>query len=800
MPSKTEKTDTTLQSALYHIAQASLEANNLHELCRLVHQILETLLPAKNIYIALYDQATDTLQFPYYVDECDEVTHKERRKTRREMTEYVLRRGEMVLVQRKEYEKLVASGEVTPIGTPPLEWLGLPLRLSDGHIIGVLAVQTYSPGVQYSQHDKSVLQFVSTQIAQTLERKLTTQALEESEEKYRAIVEATHDGIFIYRDLNVLYANERLCELYGAPMQEILTMSPLDFFIPEERPRIAEYTFLRAAGEYAPPCYETTAMRKDGSLITLEMNISKLRFGNQDAFLGVARDISERKLAEKLRDALYQISETVNLCANLDEMYAAVHHIISGFVKADNFFIALYDESTSLLTYPYYIDQYDTPPKPEQFEHGLTEYVIRSGKPLMAPLTLQKALRASGAVRKVGTDSLDWLGIPLRTTDNRILGALVVQSYQEGFTYNQRDKDILLFVSSQVAMAIDRKRAQEQLRYFSSHDGLTGFFNRAYFEKQLQFLQQEPPMQAIIVCDVDGLKLVNDTLGHAAGDDLLRACAKLLKEALPPNATAFRIGGDEFALLLPESSDEQTSLVCRNVYQAMEEYNEVSDSVRLSMSLGYSVRHHSHQTLSDVFKEADNYMYREKLHRSQSTRSSIVNTLMKLLEARDFITEGHGDRMQDMAALLAQTIGMPEKRINDIRLLAQFHDIGKVGIPDYILFKPGPLTPEERIHMQRHAEIGYRIAQSAPDLLPISDWILKHHEHWDGTGYPLGLKGEDIPLACRILSIVDSYDAMTSDRPYRFAMPKEEALKELLRCAGTQFDPLLVEAFLETIG
>lgn len=162
MPSKTEKTDTTLQSALYHIAQASLEANNLHELCRLVHQILETLLPAKNIYIALYDQATDTLQFPYYVDECDEVTHKERRKTRREMTEYVLRRGEMVLVQRKEYEKLVASGEVTPIGTPPLEWLGLPLRLSDGHIIGVLAVQTYSPGVQYSQHDKSVLQFVST--------------------------------------------------------------------------------------------------------------------------------------------------------------------------------------------------------------------------------------------------------------------------------------------------------------------------------------------------------------------------------------------------------------------------------------------------------------------------------------------------------------------------------------------------------------------------------------------------------------------------------------------------------------
>ena len=190
-------------------------------------------------------------------------------------------------------------------------------------------------------------------------------------------------------------------------------------------------------------------------------------------------------------------------------------------------------------------------------------------------------------------------------------------------------------------------------------------------------------------------------------------------------------------------------------------------------------------------------MYREKLHRSQSARSAIVQTVMSLLEARDFITEGHADRLQGMLTKLARAAGLPESRMIDLRLLAQFHDIGKVGIPDRILLKPGPLSPDEMTEMKRHSEIGHRIAQSSPDLLPVADWVLKHQEWWNGKGYPLGLAGERIPIECRILAIADAYDAMTSDRPYRKAMSHEAAVAELRRCAGTQFDPELVNLFIQ---
>jgi HD-GYP domain-containing protein (c-di-GMP phosphodiesterase class II) len=155
--------------------------------------------------------------------------------------------------------------------------------------------------------------------------------------------------------------------------------------------------------------------------------------------------------------------------------------------------------------------------------------------------------------------------------------------------------------------------------------------------------------------------------------------------------------------------------------------------------------------------------------------------------------------MKELIVSLANVAGLPKQRLADLRLFAQYHDLGKVGISDEILFKPCPLTTEEFTIMKQHSEIGYRIAQATPDLEPISEWILKHHERWDGTGYPLGIEGDEIPVECRILSIVDSYDAMTNDRPQRKAMSHEAAIAELRKCAGTQFDPRLVELFIQLL-
>jgi len=346
----------------------------------------------------------------------------------------------------------------------------------------------------------------------------------------------------------------------------------------------------------------------------------------------------------------------------------------------------------------------------------------------------------------------------------------------------------------------ERKKKEADILFLSYNDVLTTLYNRTYFAEAMKQLEAVCDKSiGLVMCDVDGLKIINDTLGHDTGDIILKAVAEILKTSFGDDELVARIGGDEFAVLLYHDAEQVAEDGCRAIKRQIERYNLENPNVPISLSMGVAIKREASVDINVLFKEADNNMYREKLHHHQSSRSAIVQALTKALEVRDFQTEGHGERMQDIVEHLAVALGLPEKSIADLRLLARFHDIGKVGIPDAILFKPGKLTEEEHVVMRQHSEIGYRIALSAPDLALISDWILKHHEYWDGTGYPLGIKGDEIPLECRIVAIADAYDAMTSDRPYRKAMGQSEAVSELIQCAGTQFDPSLVKIFIELI-
>jgi len=349
----------------------------------------------------------------------------------------------------------------------------------------------------------------------------------------------------------------------------------------------------------------------------------------------------------------------------------------------------------------------------------------------------------------------------------------------------------------------DRKHVEERLKYLSLHDQLTGIYNRAYFENELLRLAKSREHPITIICfDVDGLKMVNDTLGHEHGDRLLKLSAKLLQDSLRESDVLARTGGDEFVALLRRTSRQDGLKIVERIRARIKAYNQKGkpDQIPLSISVGFACGEDEADDLAEVFREADDLMYRDKLSKDVTVRALIMRALISSMEERDFISRGHAHTVEDLCRRLGKKVQLSEKQISNLALLAQVHDLGNVGIPDHILFKPGPLTDEEWEVMRTHPEKGYRIASSNPVLAEIAGLILRHHERWDSSGYPLGLKKKEIPIECRILAIVDAFDAMTSDRPYRKALSVSEAGRELRKAAGIQFDPDLVEVFLEIVG
>ena len=344
----------------------------------------------------------------------------------------------------------------------------------------------------------------------------------------------------------------------------------------------------------------------------------------------------------------------------------------------------------------------------------------------------------------------------------------------------------------------DRKKAENELLYLSYHDHLTGLYNRRYFEQELKNLDTPENLPlSIIMFDVNGLKLVNDSFGHDLGDALLKKSAEAIKKACREEDIIARIGGDEFVILLPRTTAAEAAQISNHIKELASD--EKAANMELSISYGYDTKKTDNQSIIEIIANAENHMYRHKLYERSSIRSKITDLIMNTLFEKSDREAAHSNRVSSICQAIASKLNMGQDAVKKMKIAGLIHDIGKIGVDERILNKPGSLTAEERGHIERHPEIGWRLLSSTDEFSELAKYVLSHHENWDGTGYPNGLKGETIPLEARIISVADTYDAMTSERSYRKKMSRDEAVKELIRCSGTQFDPMVVDVFINEV-
>lgn len=589
---------------------------------------------------------------------------------------------------------------------------------------------------------------------------------EEERHLIRKIIECIREGVIVYdRDLRYQLWNPFMKKITGMSGDEVIGRHPLDVFPFLAQSGVIEGLKKALEGEYGDIIdfrYDIPETGRSGwaaCRIAPLYNIS----GDITGVLEAVHDITERKAAEE--SLLRKDAMNRTMTANIADVVCIMD--TNGIIR--------YVSTNIERLFGYHADEmigdtpwgYIHPDDRGRIEQEFTDLLKEDGKITCATFRYRHGNGEYGVAELTAVNLVN---------DEHINGILI----------NYHD-------------ITSRKKKEEEIRYLSYHDSLTGLYNRTFFEEEVR--RVNTPRQcpiSFIIADINGLKFANDSFGHDFGDKLLIGFTKILRSCLRQEDVIARWGGDEFVILLPSTPHQTAVNICERIKSSAEK--TVIDPVRLSVALGISTKECGEQSFAEIIKSAENQMYRNKLLEAKSGRSHTVTSLLRTMYEMDYETEENDRLLRETAVMVGRKLELMPQEIEELKLLALLHDIGKLGVSREIVMKPGRLTGEEMDEIKRHSEIGYRIAESTPGLAHISKYILSIHERWDGKGYPQGLKGSAIPKLSRIASLLDAYDAMTGIRTYRKPVSPAEAIEEIRRNSRTQFDPYLVEVFAGAVA
>jgi PAS domain S-box-containing protein/putative nucleotidyltransferase with HDIG domain len=757
----------TVRDTILKISQAANQAVDLDTLFQLIQDALKELMPVDNFFIALYDADRDILSFPFYKDAYDPQPVPD--KPKHGLTEYVLRTGKSALVNPQKFDELIASGDVESIGAPSLDWIGVPLKI-ENRVIGVMGAQTYSPGVRYEAKEEQILSIISNQVAMAILRKRSEQDLRDSQKRNELLVSASKDAIFtVSISGKILDFNDVATEMYGYTREEFLQLTVLDL-IPastaEEHPDYIHWE-IEQGGEI----HDVPNVRKDGSIFPVDVSMRQAVTQDGPVLITYIRDITEQKLAAQV------IIESEEKFRALAENSAAGIFIHTGGrnIYVNPMWSSITGYSILELLQKKPIDLADPTIPAEEKKILVTQL---NGETI--PDRFEFAILTHNDEKKVIDLNITSIRFEER---NAIMGTAIDITNRK-----EREHELEVIVEMSEALRISIKQADILETSISKISDILKI-DGSYIA-----LVSDDPREIQMKIGTGVWKAIEGTtiaINQGLSGHII-ATGQVYINHDPQNDPS--IVRPDLVSMLKSVAGVPLIAAGRTIGVLVIGSKKIltENDIRLMKAMGDFTASALHR--ADLFEQS--ILQAREL---QQAYNSTLEGWALALELRDKETQGHSVRIANLTLKLARRMGIPEAEMEKIRRGALLHDIGKLGVPDTILLKQSTLTPTEWATMQMHPSYAFEMLSQLKDFKESIDIPYCHHEWWDGSGYPRGMEGDNIPLAARIFCIVDVWDALTSDRPYRQAWTRKEALAHIINQAGTHFDPHVVNEFIKMI-